>query len=597
MNGYKYGVIGNCKTAALVSQKGSIDWLCIPNFDSPSIFTLLLDKDKGGCFAIETGEEYEVNQQYVKNTNILLTRFTAPEGSFEVIDFMPRYRTYENEHFLPAELYRYIRHRSGKPKLRIKYDPVMNYASEKAVHKKLPYFIKTFSSVNERDDFYLYSSLDFDDILENREFTIDRDQYLLLSYTQKLIPIDADRVYLEYQRTKVYWMNWHYRSKKLSHYNDFVSRSLLVLKLMSYHDTGAVLAAVTTSLPEVLGETRNWDYRYCWLRDASMSIKTLVKMGHQSAARRFLGFIKNILQTKHDSFQIMYGIHGERILTEKELDYLAGYENSQPVRTGNAAYNQRQNDSLGYLLDVVLQYYKHFPGTLDEVEEMWETVKGIVCTVFTEWHNPDQSIWEFRNRQQHFVFSKVMSWVALDRAIQIAQRLDKKYHVTRWTLEAANIKEDIYMHGWNEELQSFTQSYSNEDMDSSLLLMEYYGFIEAKDPKYISTVHRIKQELCRDGLMYRYKAEDDFGLTSSSFMICNFWMIRALKQIGEEKEALKMFHNLLQYSNHVGLFSEDIDFVTKRQLGNFPQAYSHLALIDTALLFADPVHVSEFIRP
>ncbi len=597
MDNLDYGVIGNCKTAALVSKEGSIDWLCFPIFDSPSVFSKILDKEKGGSFAIVVSDNYKTSQKYFKGTNILCTSFFSEEGSFDVLDFMPRYRTFNNEHYIPTEIYRYIRLTGGRPRFRVKYDPVMNYAREAVLNRKFPDFIRTFSLVNGNDNMYLYSSLDFDSILESKEIILEKEEFLLLSYNQKLIHIDIDRIYLEYQRTKVYWLNWDNRSKKFKLYDNVVSRSLLILKLMSYQPSGAVIAALTTSIPETIGEVRNWDYRFCWIRDASMSIETLIKLGHQSTSKKFMTFIKSILKSKSDSFQIMYAIDGSRILSEEILPHLSGYENSQPVRIGNAAYCQKQNDSLGYLLDVIHSYYFHFPGTLDELEEMWEIVRTIVKSVYTGWRNTDQSIWEFRNREKHFVFSKVMCWVALDRAIRIASFLKQKDYEIAWQKEADIIRQDILKHGWNEEIQSFTQTYDNHDVDSSLLLMEQYGFIEATDEKYIKTVKKIKEELFHKGLMYRYKNDDDFGMPSSSFTICTFWLIRALYVIGEKEEALSIFNQLLTYSNHLGLFSEDLDFETKRQLGNFPQAYSHLALINTVKLFAEEKPGSKFMKP
>jgi alpha,alpha-trehalase len=597
MKNLDYGVIGNCKTAALVSERGSIDWLCLPSFDTPSVFSKILDKNAGGSFAIEVDESYEITQKYLKGTNILCTIFVSEEGSFELLDFMPRYRTMETGYYIPAEVYRYVRLLRGNPRLKIKYDPKMNYAQESPIHRKFPDFIKTSSCNNRKDNMYLYSSFDFDTILEGKEIVLGKEEFLLLSYHQKLIRIDSERVHLEYQRTKIYWLNWNNRSRKFKQYSPLISRSLLILKLMSYQDSGAVIAALTTSIPETIGEARNWDYRFCWIRDASMSIETLIKMGHQSAAKSFMGFIKRILRSKSDSFQIMYGIDGSKILKEEILPHLAGFENSQPVRIGNAAYNQRQNDSLGYLMDVIYNYYLHFPGTLDEIEEMWAIVKNIVKSVYADWRTKDQSIWEFRNVERHFVFSKVMSWVALDRAIKIAEFLGQNDYAAKWQVEATVIKDDIFTNGWNEKLQSFTQAYDNEDVDSSLLLMEQYDFIRDTDEKYIATVKRIKQELFHKGLMYRYKNSDDFGLPSSSFTICTFWLVRALFVIGEKDEALQIFNELLTYSNHLGLFSEDLDFETKSQLGNFPQAYSHLALINTAELFTDEIVASKFIKP
>lgn len=597
MKNLDYGVIGNCRAAALISAKGSIDWLCFPSFDSPSVFSKILDKNAGGRFEVEVDESYVITQKYLKGTNILCTKFESEEGSFELLDFMPRYRTIETDYYIPAELYRYIRPLRGIPRCKIKYDPKMNYARESPIHRKFPDFIKTASCTNRGDNMYLYSSIDFDAILESQEIILEKEEFLLLSYHQKLIQIDIERIHLEYQRTKVYWLNWNNRSRKFKEYSPLISRSLLILKLMSYQNTGAVIAALTTSIPETIGEVRNWDYRFCWIRDASMCIETLIKMGHQSAAKRFMGFIKRILKSKSDSFQIMYGIDGSKILKEEILPHLAGFENSSPVRIGNAAYSQRQNDSLGYLMDVIYNYYIHFPGSLDEIEEMWAIVKNIVKTVQKDWRTKDQSIWEFRNVERHFVFSKVMSWVAFDRAIKIAEFLGKDDYAAKWTVEADTIKDDIHENGWNERLNSFTQAYDNEDVDSSLLLMQQYGFLQADDKKYIATVKRIQKELFHNGLMYRYKNSDDFGLPSSSFTICTFWLVQALHAIGEKDEALTIFQQLLNYSNHLGLFSEDLDFETKAQLGNFPQAYSHLALINTAELFTEEVVMSGFIKP
>ncbi len=596
MENLDYGIIGNCKTAALVSRDGSIDWLCLPSFDSPSVFSRILDKEKGGSFAI-LAEGYTTSQRYFQGTNILCTTFTSDEGAFEVLDFMPRYRTHKEEHYMPTEVYRYLRPLRGHPKFRVRYDPVLNYGSEAVLNRQFPGFIRTFSLVDSNESLYLYTSLDFDAVLNSETIELRKEEFLLLSYNQKLIPVDISRIYLEYQRTKVYWLNWDNRSRKLLAYNEVISRSLLILKLMSYHSTGAVIAALTTSIPETIGEVRNWDYRFCWIRDASMSIETLLSLGHQSTARRFLLFIKNLLKSKSDSFQIMYSIDGGRMLHEQELPHLAGYAGSRPVRIGNAAYEQHQNDSLGYLMDVIYNYYFHFPGTLDEIEEMWEIVKTIVKTVYREWRNTDCSIWEFRNKREHYVLSKVMCWVAIDRAISIATFLGQKPYELAWKKEADLIREDILTHGWNEEVQSFTQAYGSTQADSSLLFMERYGFIEATDERYIRTVKHLQQELFHNGLMYRYKNGDDFGLPSSAFTICTFWLVRALYVIGEKDEALQIFNQLLSYSNHLGLFSEDLDFETKQQLGNFPQAYSHLALINTALLFTEEPVGSKFIKP
>jgi alpha,alpha-trehalase len=597
MNNLNYGVIGNCRSAALISDKGSIDWCCLPDFDSPSVFASLLDNVKGGSFSFIVDNSYTITQKYLYETNVLCTEFKSDKGIFEVIDFMPRYKTSDKDYFSPAEIYRYVRLISGSPAFRIKYSPVFNYAREEVAHITLENYIRTYSKVNPTDCIYLYTDFNPDDILKSNEIILKQPQFLLLSYNQKLIDIDINRAYLEYERTKIYWLNMINRSKKHEKYSDEILRSLLVLKLMSYQSTGAVLAALTTSIPESIGEVRNWDYRFCWLRDASMSIETLLRMGHYNAAQRFLVYIKGILKSKHDSFQIMYGIRGERELTEMELPHLAGYENSKPVRVGNAAFTQRQNDVFGYVLIVINQYYEFFPGTLDEIEDMWEIVRNISRTVSTHWEKPDRGIWEIRKDEKHYVFSKVMSWVAMDRASKIASLLNKTYYAETWRGIANDIKEDVFRKGWKEKYQTFTQTYCNSELDASLLLMAEYGFIADDDPKYQKTVLAIKNSLFYNGLVYRYKNQDDFGKPTSSFTICTFWLIQALFRIGMKDDAKHIFENLLACGNHLGLFSEDIDFATKRLLGNFPQAYSHLALINTAILFSKEKFISKFIKP
>ena len=598
MRSLDYGAVGNCRSAALISREGSVDWLCFPDFDSPSIFAKILDNEKGGSLSFIVDSSYKISQKYVEHTNILSTNFESEEGAFEVLDFMPRYKIGEfNSHYLPPELYRIIRLKRGAPRFIVSYDPMFNYAEESVLHKSGHTFVKTISKVNSRDTIYFYSRIPYETILDKELYTLKEDSFILVSYNQKLIPVNQDRVELEFQRTRVYWLDWANRTRKYTKFNDSIERSVLVLKLMSYQRTGAVLAALTTSIPESIGDVRNWDYRFCWLRDASMSIKTLLSVGHKGAARNFMGFILNILKTKNETFQIMYDIHGGRLLTEKPLSHLSGFANSKPVRIGNDAYFQKQNDSLGYLMDVIYQYYVHFPGTLNEIEEMWEVVKNIVKTVLENWKKPDNGIWEIRGQTMNFVHSKIMCWVALDRASHIAALLHETNYAARWCKASKEIREDVFIHGWKEEIQSFSQTYENDDIDASLILMEPYGFISADDERYVKTVKAIQKNLMYKDLLYRYKNRDDFGTPTSAFTICTFWLVRGLFAIGEKTEALILFEKMLSYANHLQLFSEDLDFETKSQLGNFPQAYSHLALINTALLFTEEVERSKFIKP
>ena len=363
-----YGIIGNCRTAALISAKGSIDWCCFPDFDSPSVFARILDEEKGGCCKLIVSDDYSISQQYLDNTNILSTLYKREGDCFEVLDFMPRYKTSDHDYYMAPEIYRYIRYIHGAPKFRILYQPAPNYARDPVIHDNTGKYIKSYAKTDENKAIYLYSRFPLTAIQQGEEFTLTQNEYILLSAHQKLIPVNFELTYLEFERTKVYWLNWNNRSKNYTLYNDLITRSMLTLKLLSFQYTGAVLAAVTTSIPETIGEVRNWDYRFCWLRDASMSIETLLETGHKEGAKRFIGFIRRIIKSEYGDFQIMYGIRGEKILTEVILPDLTGFENSRPVRIGNGAYNQKQNDSYGYLMDVIYKYYRFCPGTQDEVE-------------------------------------------------------------------------------------------------------------------------------------------------------------------------------------------------------------------------------------
>ena len=584
-----YGLIGNCKSAALISKLGSLDWCCLPNFNSASVFAKLLDKNKGGNFSFEVSEDYKITQKYLWRTNILSTTFTAEDAAFQLIDFMPRYRKENGVFYTPPDVVRYIRILKGSPKIRVNYAPKLNYAQEETFTENHRYFLKSFTKKGTYDSLYLYTSLELDDVLNGEEVTLKEDAYFLMGYHEKLREQNLDRAYLKFQRTKTYWMNWSESTTKYPHYEEQIMRSALVLKAMSYEKTGAVLAAVTTSLPETIGEVRNWDYRFCWIRDASMVIKVMSTLGHRQSAENFLQFIIDIIPHKDEKLQIMYGINGEKELTEHILDHLEGYEGSKPVRIGNAAYIQKQNDIYGILMEVIYQQFLRFETTLENSEELWTIVRGIVRIVEEHWKQPDKGIWEFRSEERHFTFSKLLCWVAVDRAVKIGEILRNGINDKKWKTLRQEIYDDIYHRGWNEEVQAYTQSYGSKDLDASTLLMETYGFIKAKDPRFVSTVQATERELCHNGLLFRYKNKDDFGIPSSSFTICTFWFINSLYKIGEKEKGLKMFDQLLSYSNHLGLFSEDLDFETKRLLGNFPQAYSHLALIETAMNFSQNI--------
>ena len=438
MDNLDYGIIGNCKSCALVSKTGSLDWCCLPAFDSAAVFAKILDEQKGGSFEFKVSDDYNISQEYLWETNILSTVFDNGEDAFQLIDFMPRYPRDDGSYYSPPDIIRFLRLLKGKPKFKVIYNPRLDFAREETHNENKGNYIKSYTVEGKYDSLFFYSNLDLDDILQQREITLTGNAYCLIGYHEKLITQSLDRSYLKFQRTKTYWMNWSEKTTRYSHYSNEIMRSALVLKLLSYKKSGAVLAAATTSLPETIGEERNWDYRFCWIRDASMVIKVMAGLGHVKSAREFLQFIIDIIPDKDEKIQIMYGIDGQKELTEHILDHLSGYKGSYPVRTGNAAYIQKQNDIYGILMEVIYQQFLQFETSLENSEELWTVVRGIVMIVEENWQKPDKGIWELRTEDRHFVFSKLLCWVAVDRAIKIGEVLRMGINDTHWkTLRAS----------------------------------------------------------------------------------------------------------------------------------------------------------------
>ena len=585
LSNLNFGIIGNCKSAALINKDSSIDWCCLPQFDSPSVFGKILDQNIGGSFKIDCDPSYEVEQSYISNTSILCTRFSNGVDAFELLDYMPRYNKENDIYYAPPEINRVLKYIKGEPVFRVIYDPRLEYALGETKSHIKEHFIVSIVNDKNYDTLFLYTDLDKKAVLSGEKIHLTKDHFISVSYNEKIQPPTLEHTLFAYERTKVYWLNWCHKTPHFKQYNAEILRSAMTLKLLTFEKTGAVLAAATTSLPETIGEVRNWDYRFCWIRDASMVIKVIAKLGHTKIVKNFIRYIIDLIPDKNEKLQIMYGISGEKTLTEETLEHLDGYKGSRPVRVGNAAYTQKQNDIYGILMDVIHYQIDRYPDDNERHEELWSIVKSIVWVVANNWQLADKGIWEFRHEDRHFTFSKLLCWVAVDRAIKISSLIRADKSVDKWSALRDEIQDDIMKNAWSETKQAFTQSYQSEHLDASVLLMEYYGFIDGKNPKYVKTVKAIEKELMHEGLLYRYKNEDDFGLPSSSFTVCTFWFINSLYKIGEEEKAKKHFDTLLSYSNHLGLFSEDIDFDSKHLLGNFPQAYSHLALIDNALNF------------
>lgn len=573
----RYGIIGNCKTAALIHETGSLDWSCLPNFDSPSAFAAILDPE-GGHFRVSCPSPVKTEQIYIPSTNILETRFDDGENAFAVIDFMPRYRE-GNSYRHPVEIHRILRPLKGSPVIQISFQPRLNYARGETSVKQRASVITTSNGL---ESLFLYSSLPLQDIVEEKPIPLQKDHFLLLAYHEKIESPSFGYSWDMFEKTKEYWETWSSHCR-LSLYSEAVLRSALVLKLMTYEETGAIIAAPTTSLPEIIGEARNWDYRYCWLRDASLMLEALKSIGHFEEARDFIHFLLKLFESKQMKVQIVYGIDGRTNLEEKILGNLRGYKYSGPVRIGNKASETQQNDIFGEMLNAIYLYYVHYQ--FEKItDDVWSLVKFLVNTTAREWHLQDAGIWEFRHQKAHFTFSKILSWVALDRGIKIARHIGKDYAHQAWQPIADRIRRDIEEKGWNPQKDAYTQVYHSSNFDASLLLMNRYGFIAKEDPRWISTVLRSEEALVKNGFGFRYTSADDFGKPKNAFIVASLWLAKALHSIGETDRARRLFENVLANTNHLGLLSEDIDPETGELLGNFPQAYSHMAVINTAKL-------------
>ena len=585
MKNYDYGIVGNCSSAALISSDCSIVWMCLPNFDSPALFAQILDEKKGGYFKISAVNLIKSEQEYIIHTAILRTIFETKDGIFEVNDYMPRFETFRREHYCPPEIHRRIKVVSGSPRMTINLDARPNFALGGADYTIKDDYIKITSQMGHYNSFYLYSNVDYEKIINSEEIELEKYTYFLLSFHEKIEPIEQDKIFLDYQKTKSYWLEWVQRTHYPKKYKEEVLRSAITLKLLMYQRTGAVIAAPTTSLPEIIGKDRNWDYRYCWIRDAAMIIDLYVRIGHIKSADGFINFILNRVQLKHEDIGVIYGINGEEKLDEEILDHLSGYEGSRPVRIGNDAYKQQQNDLYGELIETIYTYFVVNRRSSFQVnEEIWTMTRSLVNRVRDTWRNADSGIWERRDKPQHYVHSKLLNWVAMDRAVKIAKFVGKNHYIASWSKMAEEIKIDILKNGWNKKLKAFTMYYGSDIYDASNLLMLHYGFLSSDDPRIVSTVQQYYKHLVKNGFTFRYITEDGLGIPENAFIVCTFWMINVLYLTGEEKKSREMFDNLLSAANHLNLFSEAVEVSTKRLTGNFPQGYSHLAFIQTALL-------------
>ena len=576
-----YGIIGDMHSCALVGTDGSIDWACFPRFDSPSVFAAILDSERGGSYQISPNINYSSEARYEDDSNILATTFTTDEGTARLTDFMPcimERGSLKSYH----EIIRRVDGLTGSVPMSLIFKPRLNYAKGETRFTLRP---RTALATNGRQKLRLVSDVDLtrDDGQIKTGFRVKEGETLW--FVTKYGGTSPEHVSehspeLEHRRTRLFWTTWARHCSYKGRWQAEVIRSALTLKMLEYVPTGTLVAAATTSLPEAVGSGRNWDYRYTWLRDSAFSLYALNLVGQYAESSSFLYWFLSVAKKSGVNLQIMYGVDGEKYLKEEKLDHLEGYKGSKPVRVGNAAYEQFQLDVYGIVVDAI--YFSRWYVQVERAD-VYEEVRNIVDFVARVWQNKDEGVWEIRGEPQHYVHSKMWAYVALDRGVRFATELGYLDDAERWRPVRESIKKDILDKGWSAKKRAFTMYYGSEDLDASNLLMPLVRFLPASHPKMKATIERTMQELTRDGLVMRYKKSDNLQGEEGAFMICSFWLVDCLTKLGRLKESQKLFEKLLSHANHLGLYSEEIDLKTGEALGNFPQAYTHMALINAAI--------------
>ncbi len=588
-----YGLVGDLRSVALVGKNGSIDWCCLPRFDSPSIFAGILDDRIGGWWKLAPVGDGDSKQMYLPDTNVLITRFFTEDGMAEVTDFMPIGREAGGPTEQSArQVVRIAKSVRGAVRFRMECRPAFDYARRPhRIHLSSDGRSAIFES--QLQQFVLKGSLPMRQEDQATSVAFELHSGEEVAFVMRHRAGEADATLTEealdgaelLKETVRYWRDWSGRSRYHGRWRETVMRSALILKLMTYLPTGAIVAAPTTSLPEEIGNVRNWDYRYTWVRDAAFTVYSLIRLGYTEEAGAFANFMQQRAaeaEPENGPLNVMYGIDGRHHLAEETLDHLDGYRGSRPVRIGNAAVGHLQLDIYGELMDSIYLYDKY--GTPLSYD-MWKEVSGMLDWLAGNWDQPDQSIWEVRGGRKPFTYSKLQCWVALDRGVRLARKRSFPTEGDEWRRQRNRIYHEIMAKGWNQELGSFVQYFGADTTDASLLMMPLMLFISQQDPRMLGTIERIRKELASDSLVRRYcpdkGASDGLPGSEGFFTVCSFWLVEAMARAGQLEEAQLLFEKLLSYSNHLSLFSEEIG-CRGEMLGNYPQGLTHLGLISAA---------------
>lgn len=585
-----YALIGDCETAALVDRNGSIDWMCWPDFSSDACFAALLGTREHGFWKIAPmHDRWRSSRQYRDHTLVLETTFEFPDGAVRLIDFMPpRGRN--------SDVVRIVEGVRGAVSMRMDLALRFDFGHTVPWVTRLRDGMRAVAGANLA---ILRASVPLrgEDLTTVAEFTVKKGEraWFTLTYGHSWEP-DPEKVDCKQAlaSTVRIWRRFNKRLQYKGRYRDDILRSLMTLKALTFRPTGGIVAAATTSLPEWIGSSRNWDYRYCWLRDSTFTLLAFMNGGHFEEAEAWQDWLLRAIAGSPDKVQIMYGLRGEQRLTEGEVPWLPGYENSKPVRVGNAASEQVQLDIYGEMLD---SFFHAQHGMRRHTEDDFRVLSLLLRHLEQIWQDPDEGIWETRGGRQQFTYSKMMAWVAFDRAVMLAEQLKYKAPVENWKNIRDTIHREICSRGFDRKKNSFVQAYGSQELDASLLLMPVVGFLPGSDPRVKGTVEAIERELMPHGLVLRYdtsKVNDGLPPGEGVFLACSFWMVSALKAIGRKRDATALFEKLLALRNDLGLLSEEYDPQHNRMVGNFPQAFSHIALVNAALdLEADGAKIRE----